>query len=134
MAVQKVQQVLNAINMPKSWLVALSALFVSLRESIAPVQQLLTGSATYDAANLVDGAGATTNVTVTGAVVGDYVVGVSFGVDLQGISATAYVSAADTVSVRLQNESGGAIDLASTTVRAVVMKQSSLGNRANLQA
>lgn len=134
MAVQKVQQVLNAINMPKTWLAALSALFVSLRESIAPVQQLLTGSATYDAANLVDGAGATTNVTVTGAVVGDYVVGVSFGVDLQGISATAYVSAADTVSVRLQNESGGAIDLASTTVRAVVMKQSSLGNRANLQA
>lgn len=134
MAVQKVQQVLNAINMPKSWLVALSALFISLRESIAPVQQMLTGSATYDAANLVDGAGVTTTVAVTGAAVGDYVVGVSFGVDLQGLSVTAYVSATNTVSVRIQNETGGAIDLASTTVRAVVMKQSSLGNQANLQA
>lgn len=81
---------------------------------------VLTGSATYDAANLVDAAGATTTVTVTGAALGDFVTGVSFSVDLQGITVTAYVSAADTVSVRLQNESGGAIDLASATIRVEV--------------
>lgn len=80
----------------------------------------LTGSATYDTASLNDAAGATTTVTVTGAVLGDFVVGVSFGVDLQGITVTAYVSAADTVSVRIQNESGGTLDLASTTIRALV--------------
>lgn len=79
----------------------------------------LTGSATYDAASLADGAGATTTVTVTGAALGDYAL-VSFGVDLQGMTVTAYVSAADTVSVRIQNESGGAVDLASTTIRALV--------------
>lgn len=80
----------------------------------------LFGSATFDAGNLVDGAGVTTTVTVTGAVLGDFVTGVSFGVDLQGILVTAYVSATNTVAVRLQNETTGAIDLASTTVRVRV--------------
>lgn len=82
------------------------------------------GSATYDPASLVDGAGATTTVTVTGAALGDFVTGVSFSLDLQGISLTAYVSAADTVSVRFQNESGGTLDLASGTIRVMVASHS----------
>jgi hypothetical protein len=75
------------------------------------------GSATYDPANLVDGAGATTTVTVTGAALGD-IAQASFSLDLQGITLTAWVSAANTVSVRFQNETGGAIDLASGTLTA----------------
>jgi len=102
----------------------LRALFDAVRTDLvavrSPLSGLLTGSATYDAASLVDAAGATTTVTVTGAALGDLVVGVSFGVDLQGITVTAYVSAANTVSVRLQNETGGTLDLASTTIRVVV--------------
>lgn len=85
------------------------------------VPGMLSGSATYDAASLADGVGATTTVTVTGAALGDFA-NASFGVDLQGITVTAYVSAANTVSVRLQNESGGTLDLASTTLRAMVIK------------
>lgn len=81
---------------------------------------VLTGSATYDPASLADGVGATTTITVTGAALGDYVVGVSFSLDLQGIGLTGYVSAADTVAVRFQNESGGTVDLASGTLRALV--------------
>lgn len=81
----------------------------------------LTGSATYDPPSLVDGAGATTTVTVTGAILGDYAVA-SFSRDLQGITVTAWVSATDTVSVRFQNETGGPIDLASGTLRALVTK------------
>lgn len=92
----------------------------------------LVGSATYDAANLVDGAGATTTITVTGAALGDFVVGVSHSVDLAGITVTGYVSAANTVSVRFQNESGGAVDLASGTLRAVVLKRSSMNGTAYL--
>jgi len=80
-----------------------------------------SGSATYDPANLLDGAGATTTVTVTGARLGDYAEA-SFSLDLQGITVTAWVSANDTVSVRFQNETGGAIDLASGTLRARVRK------------
>lgn len=77
---------------------------------------ILQGTATYDPANLVDGAGATTTVTVTGCAMGDFAEA-SFSNDLQGITLTAWVSAAGTVSVRFQNETGGAIDLASGTLK-----------------
>ncbi len=80
---------------------------------------ILTGSATYDTASLADAAGATTTITVTGAALGDFVK-VSLGVDLAGISVTGYVSATDTVAIRIQNESGGTLDLASTTVAVEV--------------
>ena len=46
----------------------------------------------------------------------------SFSLDLQGIGLTAYVSAANTVSVRFQNESTAAVDLGSGTLRARVRK------------
>lgn len=84
----------------------------------------LSGSATYNAGNLADGAGETTTVTVTGAALGDFAIA-SLGVSVAGITVTAWVSAADTVSVRLQNESGGALDLASTTLRVRVMPATS---------
>lgn len=86
---------------------------------------VLTGSATYNTASLLDAAGVTTAVVVTGASLGDMVVSVSLGVDLQGITVTGYVSAADIVSVRIQNESGGTLDLASTTIRVSVLPQAS---------
>ncbi len=82
----------------------------------------LAGSTTYNPASLGDGVGATTTVTVSGAVLGDFAEA-SFSLDLQGITLTAWVSAADTVSVRFQNESTGTIDLASGTLRARVTKK-----------
>lgn len=82
----------------------------------------LVASATYDPASLADGAGATTTVSVPGAVMGDFAVA-SFSNDLQGITLTAYVSAVDTVSVRFQNESGGILDLASGTLRVLVIRK-----------
>ena len=85
-------------------------------------ESVLNGSAIYDPPSLGDGVGATTTVTVTGAALGDYAEA-SFSLDLQGITVTAWVSAANTVSVRFQNESGGIIDLASGALRARVTKQ-----------
>lgn len=82
----------------------------------------LTGSSTYDPPSLIDGAGATTTVTLTGAALGDFVETVSFSLDLQGITVTGYVSAANTVSVRFQNESGATVDLASGTIRVRLSK------------
>lgn len=73
-------------------------------------------SVTYDAASLADAAGTTTTVTVPNAALGDACLA-SLGVDAQGITVTCYISAANTASVRLQNESGGTLDLASTTLR-----------------
>lgn len=82
----------------------------------------LEGSATFNPSNLADGAGETTTVAVTGAALGDFAMA-SFSLNLQGITLTAWVSAADTVSVRFQNESGSALNLDSGTLRVRVIKQ-----------
>jgi hypothetical protein len=84
--------------------------------------QLFTYKGTYDLTSLVDAAGATATYTVPGVALGDFVLAVSLGVDVAGISVTAYVSAANTVSVRYQNESAGTLDLASTTIRILVAR------------
>lgn len=71
-----------------------------------------TATATYDPANLADGAGVTTTVAVTGAEAGQIAMA-SFSLPLQGVMLTAWVSAADEVSVRFQNETGAPVDLGS---------------------
>ena len=81
---------------------------------------ILTGSTTWDVGSLVDAAGESKDVTVTGAVLGDFAIA-SLGVDTVDMLVTATVTAADTVTVRVQNESGSTVDLASTTVRVVVL-------------
>lgn len=88
----------------------------------AAVGTVLSGSKTYDLGSLVDGAGGSTTVTVTGAALGDFVIGVSVGVDAAGLTITGYVSATNTVTVCFQNESGGPVDLVSTTLRVLVRK------------
>ena len=83
--------------------------------------RLLQASVTYDPPSLAAGAGVTTSVTVTGAALGDFA-RASLSLDLQGITLAAWVSAADTVSVRLQNGTAGAVDLASGTLQVRVEK------------
>jgi hypothetical protein len=78
--------------------------------------------ATLNASSLIDGAGETNTIAVPGVALGDIVLGVSMGVDLAGITVTAYVSAANTVSIRFQNESTATVDLASTIVECVVVR------------
>jgi hypothetical protein len=75
-----------------------------------------------DVGSLVDGAGTSDTVAVPGVVLGDIVLGISFGVDLAGVTATAYVSAANVVTIRLQNEAAATVDLASTTVDVIVAR------------
>jgi hypothetical protein len=78
---------------------------------------VLNGSATIDPISLIDAAGATSTITVTGVVLGKYAVDVIAPYDLQGLIVTGYVSAANTVAIRIQNETGGTIDLVSGTWR-----------------
>ena len=80
------------------------------------------GSATYDPPSLVDGSGVTTTVSTPGARIGDASV-VAFSNNLQGITATAWVDVSDQVSVRLQNETGSTIDLASGTLRTWIERR-----------
>lgn len=87
------------------------------------LQKIVYKEATIDPGNLVDGAGATAQVTgVTGANLGDFVL-ISAPYDLQDITVTGYVQATDVVEIRIQNESGSAIDLASGTWRILVIKK-----------
>jgi hypothetical protein len=82
----------------------------------------LYGTAVYNPANLVAGAAyVSTTVTVTGAVLGDYVYA-SFGLDLQGVKMDAYVSSTNTVTVTFQNVNtgGGDVDLAQADIRCRV--------------
>lgn len=124
MATEKISQRIGKSMLATASKRELIALLNALQDDLTALRAslggILIGSATYDPPSLADAVGTTTTVTVTGAVLGDYAQA-SFGLDLQGIGVTAYVSAADTVSVRFQNESGGTIDLASSTLRAVVM-------------
>jgi len=79
-------------------------------------------SATLNADSLADGAGDTDTVAVPGVALGDMVLSASLAVDVAGLIVTGYVSAANTVSIRFQNETGGTVDLASATLRLVVVR------------
>lgn len=85
-------------------------------------EQRLEGSVVWNPASLNDGAGETsTSITVTGAALGDYVV-VSAPYDLQDMTVTGYVTATDTVEIRLQNESTATVNLAEGTWTVRVYK------------
>ena len=83
---------------------------------------VLKGSVTYDPSSLATSTAETKSLTVTGAALGDYCI-VAAPYDLQDMIATCYVQAANTTEIRLQNESGNTVDLASGTWRVLVIPQ-----------
>lgn len=80
-------------------------------------KKYLTASATWDPPNLIAATQTTTTVVVTGASLGDHA-NASFSLDLQGLTMTAYVSSANTVTVVLFNGTAGPINLGSGTLTA----------------
>jgi len=81
-----------------------------------------TGSKGHDWAAIGDGSTASTTVTATGAAMGDFAAA-SMDVALPaGLMLSAAVTAADTVTVTLNNRSGATQDLASGTLRVVTRK------------
>jgi hypothetical protein len=77
---------------------------------------------TLNSASVADQAAATDTVTVPGVVLGDMVIGMSAGVSEAGLVRRAYVSATDTVTIATTNTTGGAVDLASSTVKLVIAR------------
>ncbi len=88
--------------------------------------RVLVYTGTLDLGNAATGSGtfASSDVTVTGVALGDVVIGVSLGVDTTDAVVMGAVTAADTVTVTLLNNTAGAVNLASTTVRIVVLRLS----------
>ncbi len=79
----------------------------------------LTGSATWtDPASIADGDELTQDITVTGAALGDIAL-VSQSIDITDLGLTGTVSATNTVTAQMWNNTGGAIDLGTGTVTAV---------------
>ncbi|MEZ0003814.1 hypothetical protein [Sinorhizobium fredii] len=70
--------------------------------------------AVYNPPSLVNGGSDTTTLIVTGAALGDRVT-VAFG-DTQGVTMTASVTAANTVSVRFQNNTGATVDVVQSAI------------------
>lgn len=81
-----------------------------------------TVTCTLNSASVADQAAGTDTVTVPGVALGDMVIGMSAGVSEAGLVRRAYVSAADTVTIATTNTTGGAVDIASTTVKLVIAR------------
>lgn len=109
-------------------------------------EAILTGTAALDPGSIADGDEQAAEVTVTGAALGD-IATASFSLDVADLAIVASVTAANTVTVSILNNTGGAIDLAAGTVTASVKKASTASavvyganianpwaNRANTQA
>lgn len=79
-------------------------------------------SCTMDFGSLIDAAGETNTIAVPGAALGDIVLGPSFSLDISGLVVSAYVSSAGVVSVRVQNETGGTLDITTGTIKLLVCR------------
>lgn len=83
----------------------------------------LKGSAAWNPGDLVDGAGETKAITVTGAKVGiDGPVHVIPPYDIGELILSAALSADNTVEVHVQNETGGNVNLADGVWTVIVLR------------
>lgn len=79
-------------------------------------------SATWNPASIADGDEAETTITASsGVALGDFCMA-SFSLDVSDLAITCAVTASNVVSVSLLNNTGGAVDLASGTVRVSVYR------------
>lgn len=85
-----------------------------VKETACNFGDAATGSGTF----------ASLDITVPGVALGDMVMGIALGVDTVDAVIGGAVTAANTVTLTLLNNSAGAIDLASTTCKFVVGRPS----------
>jgi hypothetical protein len=82
----------------------------------------LKGSDTWNPGSIGDGNEEAKEVTVTGSALGDYAIA-SFSLDIADLVLDAQVTATDTVTCVLANNTGGAIDIASGTIYVRVFRR-----------
>ena len=78
-------------------------------------------SATWDPGSIGSASSANTTIPVVGAEFGDFVLAEA-NIDLLGLQLDGYVSASGVVTITLYNNTGGAVNLASMTVKVLVFK------------
>lgn len=87
----------------------------------ATLTKVLSGSASLNFPSIATTASADLTITVTGAAVGDEVVMALPAAPTAGIVFNAFVSAANTVTIRASNITGGSIDPAAATYGVIVL-------------
>jgi hypothetical protein len=88
-----------------------------------PGTSVLRGTLTYDFPAVTNNSSTTANITVMGAAVGDMVLISKTSAGLSnGETYTGFVSATNTVSIRLNNNSGGSFDLPNESYNIMVLK------------
>ena len=97
---------------------------ITLPNASGTVGLVLSGTATIDFASVNSGNWSTTEtITVTGAATGDSVsLGLPTAAGTEDIIFTAWVSAADTVSIKFHNANGGSVNLASLAYKATIIR------------
>jgi hypothetical protein len=102
----------------------MESLMIGRQTSVLPIACILTGSKTWDPPSIPVGEQAVTTVTVPGAKAGDWAMVClgGYGGASGQLFYTAVVSAADTVTVTIWNYYTAAVDIASTTVKVVVIR------------
>lgn len=106
---------------------AVTDMFLSVYKQL--VEKFPEASKTYDPASIAAGAVTTTTVTVPNASIGDVALAShsdSSTSNADKVEISAKVTAVDTVTVFLRNNHSSAVDLASGTLRVVVIKKESL--------
>lgn len=78
------------------------------------------GTAAFNAASMLDGNEEAFEITVPGAKLGDFAL-VAATIDVLDLELSAQVTAANTVTVSLSNNTGGTIDLGAGTLRVKVI-------------
>lgn len=91
-------------------------------DPLALGQRILTATATWNPLSVADGASTATLVGVSGAALGDPVAVGFTSLTAGNWQISGTVNAANQVTVSLLNKTGGAVDLASGTLRVAVMK------------
>lgn len=104
----------DCANTSKNYIIKSTVTFTEKRER---GNNWNTVSVTWDPASVNNGAATNlTSITLNGAELGDWIQ-VSSSADTQGLMATGYLSAAQTAVILLYNNTGGAVNLGSSTWR-----------------
>ena len=90
-------------------------------DSLEKFSDILSGSITWDASSIADGDEEAKELSVLGAELGDFVLS-SLSADISDLVLSAEVTAADTVTAILANNTGGAVDLGSCTLNVLIVK------------
>lgn len=83
-------------------------------------KELWTVTETTNFAEVADGGETVDDIAVPGVALGDMVIAASIGINQEDLALNAWVKAAGEVRVQVSNNTGGSINLASTTVKLIV--------------